>query len=39
MIDRFDGRYGFLSNFYPCKIEFQGIKYNSVEAKESLVKK
>jgi len=31
MITKFDGRYGFLSNFYPCKIEYQGITYNSVE--------
>ena len=32
MINRFEGRYNFLSNFYPCKIEHQGIVYNSVEA-------
>jgi ribA/ribD-fused uncharacterized protein len=32
MINRFDGRYSFLSNFYPCKIEHQGITYPSVEA-------
>ena len=32
MIDKFDGRYRFLSNFYPCEIEHQGIKYNSVES-------
>jgi ribA/ribD-fused uncharacterized protein len=31
MINRFDGRYSFLSNFYPCKIEHQGITYPSVE--------
>lgn len=31
MITKFDGKYGFLSNFYPCKIEYQGITYNSVE--------
>jgi ribA/ribD-fused uncharacterized protein len=31
MIDKFEGRYRFLSNFYPCKIEYQGIKYPSVE--------
>jgi len=31
MIDKFEGRYRFLSNFYPCKIEHQGIKYPSVE--------
>ena len=32
MITRFDGKYAFLSNFYPCKIEYQGIVYKSVEA-------
>lgn len=31
MIDKFDGRWRFLSNFYPCKIEHQGIIYPSVE--------
>lgn len=31
MITRFDGRYAFLSNFYPCEIEHQGIYYKSVE--------
>lgn len=31
MIQKFDGRYGFLSNFYPCEIEHQGIVYPSVE--------
>ena len=31
MIDKFEGRYVFLSNFYPCKIEHQGITYPSVE--------
>jgi hypothetical protein len=31
MIDKFDGKYRFLSNFYPCKIEHQGITYPSVE--------
>lgn len=31
MIDKFEGRYCFLSNFYPCKIEHKGIKYPSVE--------
>ena len=31
MIDKFEGRWRFLSNFYPCKIEYQGIKYPSVE--------
>lgn len=31
MIQKFDGRYGFLSNFYPCEIVHQGIVYPSVE--------
>ena len=31
MINSFTGRYAFLSNFYPCKIEFQGITYPSTE--------
>lgn len=31
MITVFKGKYNFLSNFYPCKIEYQGITYNSVE--------
>ena len=31
MIDKFEGRYAFLSNFYPCTIEYQGIFYPSVE--------
>lgn len=31
MINRFNGRYSFLSNFFLCKIEYQGICYNSVE--------
>lgn len=31
MIDKFKGRYFFLSNFYPCKIDHKGIKYPSVE--------
>lgn len=31
MIDRFTGRYHFLSNFYPCKIKHRGIEYTSVE--------
>jgi ribA/ribD-fused uncharacterized protein len=30
-IDSFRGRYVFLSNFYPCKIEHKGIIYPSVE--------
>jgi N-glycosidase YbiA len=32
MINSFSGRYSFLSNFYPCEIEYQGIKYPTVEA-------
>jgi ribA/ribD-fused uncharacterized protein len=31
MISKFEGRYRFLSNFYPAKIEHQGIEYPSVE--------
>jgi ribA/ribD-fused uncharacterized protein len=31
MIQKFEGRYGFLSNFYPCLIEHKGISYPSVE--------
>lgn len=31
MINKFEGRFRFLSNFYPCKIEHKGIKYPSVE--------
>lgn len=30
-IRSFTGRYGFLSNFYPCKVEFEGAVYPSVE--------
>lgn len=30
-IDSFKGRFYFLSNFYPCRIEHQGINYPSVE--------
>jgi ribA/ribD-fused uncharacterized protein len=30
-INSFRGRYGFLSNFYPCVIEHKGIVYPSVE--------
>ena len=32
MITKFEGRWNFLSNFYKCDIEHQGIKYTSVEA-------
>ena len=31
MINKFEGRYRFLSNLYPSKIEHQGIEYPSVE--------
>ncbi len=31
MINKFEGRFRFLSNFYPSKIEHKGIKYPSVE--------
>lgn len=31
MINKFEGRYRFLSNFYPCVIEHQGISYPSNE--------
>lgn len=31
MIDRFDGPYFFLSNFYPCKIHWQGRTWPSSE--------
>jgi ribA/ribD-fused uncharacterized protein len=31
MITKFQGRWHFLSNFYPCIIEHKGIKYPSVE--------
>lgn len=30
-IDTFSGDYGFLSNFYPCEIVFEGRLYKSVE--------
>lgn len=30
-INKFDGKYRFLSNFYPCKVELDGIRYPSVE--------
>ncbi len=32
MIDRFNGEYEFLSNFYETKITWQGITYRNVEA-------
>lgn len=31
LIDRFFGQYRFLSNFWPCEIEFEGIIYPSIE--------
>ncbi len=31
MIDSFTGKYRFLSNFYPCQIEFEGANYPSTE--------
>lgn len=31
MIDRFDGMYWFLSNFYPTPIEYEGLVYPSSE--------
>lgn len=31
MIDSFTGEYRFLSNFYPCKVVFDSITYDSVE--------
>ena len=31
MINKFEGRYRFLSNFYPCVVEHQGISYPSNE--------
>ena len=31
IIDTFKGEYGFLSNFYPAPVEFEGILYPTVE--------
>ena len=31
-IKGFQGEYRFLSNFYPCQIEFEGLTYFSSEA-------
>lgn len=31
MIDKFDGEYFFLSNYYPCTVIYEGIAYPSVE--------
>lgn len=30
-IDRFDGPFRFLSNFYPCTVEFVGYTYPTTE--------
>lgn len=30
-IKSFTGKYSFLSNFYPCKVLFEGVRYPSVE--------
>lgn len=32
VINRFDGEYFFLSNFYPCVVVYEGITYKSSEA-------
>ena len=32
MIDSFEGEYAFLSNYYPCEVIFDGIRYQSSEA-------
>lgn len=32
MIDSFSGMYRFLSNFYPARIDFEGRRFDSVEA-------
>ena len=31
VINKFDGEYEFLSNFYPCKVTYKGITYNHSE--------
>ena len=31
VILRFRGKYSFLSNFYPCEVEYEGLVYPSVE--------
>jgi ribA/ribD-fused uncharacterized protein len=31
VIDRFIGRWGFLSNYYPCQVDMDGCSYPSVE--------
>lgn len=30
-IDSFEGEYEFLSNFYPIKVEYEGVEYNTSE--------
>ncbi len=32
MIDSFNGKYRFLSNFAPCKVEYDGLEYASTES-------
>ena len=32
VIDRFAGEYSFLSNFYECEVEYEGLTYRSSEA-------
>lgn len=32
IIDKFNGEYYFLSNFYPCEVHFEGLTYKSTEA-------
>lgn len=32
MINVFEGRYGFLSNFYECPVEYKGLRFKSSEA-------
>lgn len=32
VIDRFEGSYKFLSNFYPCKVEYDGLLFHNTEA-------
>lgn len=31
-IDRFDGKFDWLSNFFPCKVEFEGLTFDNSEA-------
>ncbi len=32
VIDKFEGQYRFLSNFWPCEVELDGLPYKSTEA-------